>query len=82
MQLTKTHTLGLLILTALALVAIPTFSFAATYAYVNTTGEVMTTDAATWMEAINKAPNIHMHSGVLLVDSAADSALVGDNVSF
>lgn len=81
MELTRIHTLSILVLTAFALIAIPSFSFAATYAYVNTSGEVMTTESATWQQAIATAPNIAARSGVLLIDSAADSSIVGDNVS-
>lgn len=64
-----------------AVVAVPGVSVAATYAYVNTAGEVMTTEAATPDAAIMGAPGIHMHSGVLLMDSAADMEVVGESVS-
>lgn len=81
MQLTHTFALGLMVLAALILTAIPTLSYAATYAYVNSTGEVMTVEASTWSIAIDTAPNIDEHSGVLLVDGAEDTAVVGDRVS-
>lgn len=64
----------------LAAAAVPGISFAATYAYVNTSGEVMTTEAATPNSAIATAPNISLHSGVMLVNSTSDP-VVGDGVS-
>jgi len=73
-----------LLLGALALaavVAVPGVSLAATYAYVNEAGEVMTTSATTPNEAIITAPNISTHSGVLLIEDSADSEVVGDDVS-
>lgn len=72
-----------LLLGALALasaVAVPAISFAATYAYVNQAGEVMTTEAATPNAAIMTAPGIDEHSGVMLMDSADDAGVVGDKV--
>ena len=75
----KTLLLGAFALAAA--VAIPGVSFAQTYAYVNQAGEVMTHDADTAMQAISTAPGIHMHSGVLLIDSTSDSEIVGDDVS-
>ncbi len=74
----KTLLLGAL--AAVAAVAVPGISFAATYAYVNNTGEVMTVEAATPNAAIMTAPNIDEHSGVILVDEASDTQLVGDKV--
>lgn len=74
----KTLLLGAL--AALAAVAVPGVSFAQTYAYVNQQGEVMTTEADTPTEAINTAPAIDEHSGVLHIDGADDSSLVGDDV--
>lgn len=63
-----------------AVVAAPGVSLAATYAYVNQSGEVMTTDAANANQAITTAPNIGTHSGVMLIDSASDP-VVGDSVA-
>lgn len=71
-----------LLLSALALAATvgaPAAAFAATYAYVNTSGEVMTTDAATPDQALQIAPNISLHSGVMLINSTSDP-VVGDTV--
>lgn len=73
----KKYLLGTL---ALAAIALPSASYAAMYAYVNQDGEVRTVDAATPSAAIQTAPNIDEHSGVLLLDGADDSAVVGDNV--
>jgi len=71
-----------LLLSAIALaatVAAPAVSFAQTFAYVNQSGEVMTTEAATPNEAIATAPNIGVHSGVMLLESTSDP-IVGDSV--
>lgn len=64
-----------------AIVAIPGVTLAATYAYVNVSGEVMTTEAATPSSAINTAPSIHPRSGVMLIETTADEAIIGDRVS-
>ncbi len=51
-----------------ALVAIAPFSaFAATYAYVNTSDAVSTVDASSAAIALSTAPNIGVHSGVILL---------------
>lgn len=55
-----------------AAAAIPGLSFAADYAYVNSTGEVMMVTAATPTEALTTAPGIHINSGVMLLDSSDD----------
>ncbi len=71
-----------LLLSALALAATvvaPGISLAATYAYVNTTGDVQTIDAATPNQAITTAPNIAVHSGVILINNLSDP-VVGDHV--
>ncbi|MEK7080036.1 MAG: hypothetical protein AAB901_01990 [Patescibacteria group bacterium] len=75
----KTLLLGALALTAI--VSLPGVTLAATYAYVNTAGEVMTTEAPTASNGLMPAPNIGVHSGVMIVDTADDSAVVGDSVS-
>lgn len=67
-------------LVVLGVAAVPALSMAATYAYVNTTGEVMTMEAATAAQALLTAPNLHVHSGVMLIDDSADNELKGDQV--
>lgn len=69
----------LILALAAVAVALPGFASAATYAYVNTAGEVMTMDAATAEAALTTAPNLHVHSGVMLVGSD-DSDVIGDDV--
>ena len=75
--------LSLVVGTALILSLFVSFSAsasAATYAYVDKTGEVKSVVADTWMSAINIAPNIHINSGVLLLKSASDFTIIGDDV--
>ncbi len=74
----KTLILGAL---ALTVAALPAASFAQMYAYVNTSGEVMSIDAATPETAIATAPGIGVHSGVIRLDDTSDTELLGDNVS-
>jgi len=64
-----------------AIVALPSASFAAMYAYVNQSGEVRTVEASSPDAAIQNAPVIHPRSGVILLDGADDAGLVGDSVS-
>lgn len=66
---------------ALAALLVPVLTFAASYAYVNTLGEVRTVTADTPTSAIDTAPGIHSRSGVLLLDSQADQDVVGEDVS-
>lgn len=77
----KKTLLGMGALAVLGAVALPAASFAATYAYVNTSGEVMTTESASASQAIATAPGIHMHSGVMLIETTADEAVVDENVN-
>lgn len=62
-----------------AVVAIPGGAFAATYAYVNTAGEVMTVEAASANTALSTAPSIAARSGVMLIEVTSDE-VVGDSV--
>ena len=64
-----------------AVLAVPGFAFAADYAYVNQAGEVNMITASNPTEAMTIAPNIHVNSGVLLLDSSADTAIVGDEIN-
>lgn len=63
-----------------AALALPAATFAQTFAYVNTAGEVTTTDAADANTALRTAPNISLHSGVMLLQNSNDG-IVGDSVS-
>ncbi len=83
---TKSNNTGAAFIIGAALVAatflsIPLSTFAATYAYVNTAGDVKSVVANDWMTAIKMAPGIHMRSGVLLLNTAADYNIVGSDVS-
>lgn len=55
-------------------------SAAATYAYVNNEGIVMTHIASDPTTAIETAPNRTPRSGVMLISDSADAGLVGDEV--
>lgn len=59
--------------------ALPGLAHAATYAYVNQSQEVSTVTADDWMSAIATAPNIDVHSGVLLLTSQ-NSNVVGTSI--
>jgi hypothetical protein len=63
-----------------ALVVLPALASAASYAYVDAGGDVKSVMANDWQTAIATAPNIHIHSGVLLLDSPEDLAVVGDEI--
>lgn len=63
-------------LTALsALLAFPGASFAASYAYVNTAGDVSMVESASADSALTTAPGIHINSGVILLQDSDDSIL-------
>jgi hypothetical protein len=81
--LSSNRTAGMFIgfVAALALIAVPAFSQAATYAYVNQNGDVSSVVANDPMTAIAIAPNRALHSGVILLDSQADTDLLSDDVS-
>jgi hypothetical protein len=70
-----------LLVAAAAIMALPGISYAATYAYVNEAGNVATVTAENPNAAMITAPNIAVHSGVLLLDSAEDLGVVGDSVN-
>lgn len=61
-----------------AVVAVPGVSLAATYAYVNNAGEVMTMESASANTALMTAPGISTHSGVMLIE--VTDPVVGDAV--
>lgn len=69
------------ILTAVILaVGFPAFSYASTYAYVNQSGQVNTVVADTGASAILNAPDISLHSGVMLMSNST-GAVLGANTS-
>ncbi len=71
-----TNYMKALVLTATVLaVGFPTFSYAATYAYVNQSGQVNTVVASTPAQAIALAYNISAHSGVMLIDGSTGAVL-------
>ena len=72
--------LSTLALFAFAFSLAPAMASASVYAYVDTAGEVKTVTANDWMTAIATAPFIHIHSGVMLLTTAADYLVVGDQV--
>lgn len=65
---------------SLALASLPSFAHAASYAYVDIHGEVKTVVANNWQSAITLAPDIHINSGVLLLNNDADFSIVGNDV--
>lgn len=65
---------------ALAAFVAPGLASAQTFAYVNTAGEVMSMEATSASAALMTAPNLHVHSGVMLIDGSADMEIVGDDV--
>ena len=60
---------------SLLAMAVPSFAHAATYAFVNTAGEVNAVVADNWMAAIANAVNIDAHSGVMLLVNLNDAIL-------
>jgi acid phosphatase class B len=71
----KKALLGVSALAVLGAIALPAVSLAATYAYVNTAGEVMTTESTSWETAIQTAPSIAARSGVMLIEVTDDEVL-------
>ena len=76
--MTTMHIKTGLIVAAFGLLVLPALTHAASYAYVDNGGEVKSVVASDWMTAIRTALNIHIHSGVLLLDSSEDMAIVND----
>ncbi|MDB5245263.1 MAG: hypothetical protein JWN90_368 [Parcubacteria group bacterium] len=62
-----------------AVIALPSMSYAATYAYVNSSGEVAAVTADTAAQALATAPNMDIHSGVMLLSNPNDG-IIGDTV--
>jgi hypothetical protein len=76
-----TSTVAFLLLMAAMLVT-PAFASAATYAYVDAMGDVKSVTANDWMSAIATAPNIHIHSGVMILNTALNFTVVNGEVIF
>jgi len=72
---------GASLVVALILVSIPAFAQAASYAYVDSFGDVKMVVANDWRTAIDIAPNRHVNSGVLLLSNASDFSIIGDSVN-
>ncbi len=70
-----------LMFAVLGALALPTSSHAATYAFVNQSGEVSMVIANDPMTAIATAINRALRSGVILLNGINDAGLVGDHVS-
>ncbi|CAN5770947.1 hypothetical protein BH11PAT2_BH11PAT2_10110 [soil metagenome] len=58
-----------------AVIALPSMSYAATYAYVNSAGDVSAVVANTAAQALATAPGISVHSGVMLLSNPNDTIL-------
>ncbi|MEX2014228.1 MAG: hypothetical protein WD896_02645 [Parcubacteria group bacterium] len=62
--------------------SVPAFSHAATYLYVTQSGQLSNIVANSPTDAMRMAPNIGVHSGVMLLsNTSTDVALVGDHVA-
>lgn len=73
--------IALTLVAFMGMLALSSKASAATYAYVDAAGDVKSVVANDWMSAIAVAPNIHIHSGVMLLTTAADYTVVGDSVA-
>jgi hypothetical protein len=78
---TKKILTGLFALLAVTAFAAPQVSHAENYAFVSTGGEVRMIAANNPTLAIETAPDRHLHSGVILLDSLQDSGLLGTNIN-
>lgn len=68
-------------LAAAALISLPSFASAASYGFVNHSGEVSMVTADTANSAMATAFNISLHSGVILLSNPTGDGMVGDQVS-
>jgi hypothetical protein len=73
-------TLATITLALIMMTSIPAHAHAATYAFVNNSGEVSIVAASSPEAALATAFNISIHSGVMLLQSQLD-AIVGFHVS-
>lgn len=69
-----------LVASSMFVMALPSLASAATYAYVNKSGEVSTITADSATSALMTAPNMDTHSGVMLLTSQLDFGIVGDSI--
>lgn len=76
----KRFILALGLMAGVFTMALPGIASAATYAYVNKLGEVSTVTANDWQTAMATALNIHIRSGVMLLDTQAEFEIVGDSI--
>jgi len=77
----KTLKLTAGLMAAFAIAVLPVMSYAANYAFVNSSGEVSMVVANDANQAITTAYNIGVHSGVILLNSLSDNNLVGSHVN-
>ncbi len=77
---TKNYIKAGLMTAAIVALGFPAISQAALYAYVDNTGDVKAVTANDWTTAINTAPNIYAHSGVILLSTGGDQGIIGDQV--
>jgi hypothetical protein len=68
------------IVALVTVISVPASSFAANYAYVDKMNEVKMFVADNATAALRYAPNMHVNSGVMLLDSTEDSALFGTSL--
>lgn len=80
-SVTVTKVIVVASLMTLGFIAFANATYAATYAYVDASGDVKSVTAVDWKTAINVAPNIHINSGVILLNTAADYSVVGTSLT-
>jgi hypothetical protein len=69
-------------LALLTLAAIPMYANAASYAYIDASGNIKSVTADNWMAAIATAPNISRTSGVLLLTGPAGFHIAGGKIVY
>lgn len=62
--------------------AVPTFTHAASYAYIDILGNIKSVTADNWMSAIRTAPNISRTSGVLLLTGPTGYHVENNRIRF
>ncbi|MEX2054353.1 MAG: hypothetical protein WD883_02330 [Candidatus Colwellbacteria bacterium] len=66
-------------LVALAIFALPVVAFANTYQFVDNNDNLQSMTADSSTEALNTAPNLGVHSGVMLVSGGTGGAVLGSS---